>query len=178
MVMSTFHVVSAFRLGAMATVIAALSACAKGGSGREDSDGAGPQPVSSGEASVNDQSDRVPVRVDAWSESEPLTDSSLTQGEKDLLARQVSGCWKPLVDDIDAAESSIGLKISMNRDGTVQRLEILDQGKMAESRSLQALAESAIKAVIGCMPLKLPSDKYDQWRLFVVYFDVGPLVQR
>jgi len=95
-----------------------------------------------------------------------------------LPARQLSDCWTPPVGEAASREAVVRLEVSMNRDGTVHRLEVLDMEKMVDSPSFRAFAESAVRAVVRCMPLKLPPDKYDQWRVLAMYFAAGSLLQR
>lgn len=175
---SSSAIVAAVRLGAMATALAALPACEPGGNVSEDEASARLQVMSPGEASATSGSDRLRIRLEALGESGAAADGALTQSERELLAHQVSACWNPPVGDIEPPARVVGLKLWMNQSGSVQRLEVLDQGMMADSPSLRASAESAIKAVMRCMPLKLPPDKYDRWKIFVMYFDTGPSVQR
>lgn len=167
---SQFPKAAAFRLGAMATVFAALSAC-EPGSGRMVNDATTPLPgLGVVDAAVNGRSERLQISIEEGGKAGRGLGNSLTRGERELAARQVYACWDPSVGDAHPAGSMIRLKLSMNRDGTVQRLEVLDQGRMADNRSLRVFAESAIKAVMRCTPLKLPPDKYVQWQTLVMKF--------
>jgi len=168
----------AFRLWAMAAMLAVVSACGQAKGGTEDERVAGPPVMSSQPVPRGERPYRLRVRIESSGESDVAAENLLTDREKQLPARQISACWVPPAGEPDWARSLIGLKLTMKRDGMVERLEVIDQGKMAESEHLRTLTESAIKAVIRCMPLKLPPDKYDQWREFVMYFDATPLAQR
>lgn len=170
MATSHFPKAAAFRLGAMATVFAALSACEQDGSRKVDDAATRLPGLGVADAAVNGRSDRLRILIEEGGKAGSGSDNSLARGEREQAARQVSACWDPSVGDIDPAGSMIRLKLSMNRDGTVRRLEVLDQGKMADSRSLRAFAESAIKAVMRCTPFNLPPDQYVQWQTLVMRF--------
>lgn len=168
----------AFRLWAMAMVLAVVSACGQASGGTEDEQVAGPTVMSSRPMPGGDSPYRLRIRVEASSESGVAAENLLTQAEKELPARQLSDCWSPPAGEAASREAVVRLKVSMNRDGTVHRLEVLDMEKMVDSPSFRAFAESAVRAVVRCMPLKLPPDKYDQWRVLAMYFAVGSLLQR
>lgn len=178
--MATLHgpVVAAFRMGAVATVFIVLSACEQGTTPTQSGATAGRQVTSPRDASASRERHQPLIGIEPWVEFEPAAGAALTHGDMERSASMVSKCWDVPVDEIDPRDSAVRLKLSMNRDGTVQRLEVLDPEKLADSPSFRALAESAVKAIMKCMPLNLPADKYDQWKVFVLYFDAGPLVQR
>lgn len=138
----------------------------------------GPRVGSSEEPFTQSELNELRLRIETWDSSAPVVEGGLTLGEVELLARQVEVCWRVPVGAAEPSEFAVELKLWMNPDGTVRRLEVVDKAKMTTSPYFRALAESAVKAVMRCMPLKLPRDKYDQWKVFVLYFDLGPFVQR
>ena len=61
----------------------------------------------------------------------------------------------------------------MNRDGTVNKSSVLDRGRYNRDSTFRAAADSALRALRNprCSPLKLPPEKYDQWKSIVINFD-------
>ena len=61
----------------------------------------------------------------------------------------------------------------MNPDGRVRSASIVDTARATGDRFYRTMAESALRAVLNprCQPLRLPADKYDEWRVMVLNFD-------
>ena len=61
----------------------------------------------------------------------------------------------------------------MLRDGTVKNAGVLDIGRYNRDSAFRAAADSALRALRNprCSPLKLPPEKYDQWKTIVINFD-------
>jgi len=55
----------------------------------------------------------------------------------------------------------------------VRDARIVDQGRMSTDSFFRAAAESAMRAVLNprCNPLKLPREKYDVWKSFILNFN-------
>jgi hypothetical protein len=96
-------------------------------------------------------------------------DRSLTQGEIDAIRRQIERCWNVPVGVRGIETMQVRLRIAMNRDGSVARVGIEDQARMAVDPAFRVVAESAQRAVLSCR-LTLPPDKYEQWREMVMTF--------
>lgn len=98
----------------------------------------------------------------------------LTLSEQDALIQQLSGCWNFLTSGgKNAEELSVEVRLYVNADRTVSQADILDKSKYANDSFFKAAADSALRAVRNpnCIPLRLPEDKYDQWKTIVVNFD-------
>jgi biopolymer transport protein ExbD len=86
-----------------------------------------------------------------------------------LLRRQLYGCWSPPVGLSDAKDLVVRVTFSLNRDGS---LSGAPQVKPTASGPLfQVAAESAVRAIRRCTPLKLPADRYESWKEMEVAFD-------
>jgi hypothetical protein len=96
-------------------------------------------------------------------------DQALTQGEIDAIRRQIERCWNVPVGVRGIETMQVRLRIAMNRDGTVARVGIEDQARMAVDPAFRTVAESAQRAVLSCR-LTLPPEKYEQWREMVMTF--------
>ncbi|MCS6781317.1 MAG: hypothetical protein NZ555_16625, partial [Geminicoccaceae bacterium] len=96
-------------------------------------------------------------------------DQALTQGEIDAIRRQIERCWNVPVGVRGIETMQVRLRIAMNRDGSVARVGIEDQARMAVDPAFRTVAESAQRAVLSCQ-LTLPPEKYEQWREMVMTF--------
>jgi len=97
----------------------------------------------------------------------------LAISEIDLIRQQIRECWNLPAGAKDAENLSIEIGMAMNPDATVREARILDQGRLQNDPFYRAAAESALRAVLNprCNPLKLPLEKYNQWRKMILTFD-------
>lgn len=97
----------------------------------------------------------------------------LSISEKDAIMQQIAKCWTIPAGARDAKDMSVLLDISLEKDGTVKSVEIADKARYKSGdKFYQVMAESAVRAVRKCSPLKnLPQDKYDSWAELELNFD-------
>ena len=107
-------------------------------------------------------------------ESDKITQSSqknsfatgLTLSQEDALRAQIFGCWSvPLGLPYDE-DLLVRIKLQLKKDGTIMKSEILDHQRMNRpgQKFYKVLAESALRAVRLCQPLKVPPTGYDKWK--------------
>ena len=103
-----------------------------------------------------------------FDESAPMTISEL-----DAVAQQFLKCWNVPVGARDAKNLLVEISVQANPDGTIRQARILNQGRMRSDSFYRTAAESALRAVLNpiCSPLKLPSEKYERWKLMRLKFD-------
>ena len=92
--------------------------------------------------------------------------SSLTLSEEDALRAQIFGCWSvPLGLPYDQ-DLLVRVKLQLKKDGTIMKSEILDHERMNKpgQKFYKVLAESALRAVRLCQPLKVPPTGYEKWK--------------
>ncbi len=92
--------------------------------------------------------------------------SSLTLSEEDALKAQIFGCWSiPLGLPYDE-NLLVRIKLNLKKDGTIIKSEILDHERMNRpgQKFYKVLAESALRAVRLCQPLKVPPTGYEKWK--------------
>ena len=92
--------------------------------------------------------------------------SGLTLSEEDALRAQIFGCWSvPLGLPYDQ-DLLVRIKLQLKQDGTIMKSEILDHERMNKpgQKFYKVLAESALRAVRLCQPLKVPPTGYDKWK--------------
>tara|TARA_B100001027_G_scaffold173762_1_gene125051 strand:- start:274 stop:1041 length:768 start_codon:yes stop_codon:yes gene_type:complete len=92
--------------------------------------------------------------------------SGLTLSEEDALRAQIFACWSvPLGLPYDE-NLLVRIKLQLKKDGTIMKSEILDHERMNRpgQKFYKVLAESALRAVRLCQPLKVPPTGYDKWK--------------
>ena len=103
----------------------------------------------------------------------------LTLSEEDALKAQIFGCWSvplglPFNEDL-----LVRIKLQLKPDGSIIRTEILDHARM--NRPGQAfykvLAESALRAIKLCQPLRVPSTGYERWKNMQLNFDAREMLE-
>ena len=99
--------------------------------------------------------------------------TGLTLSEEDALRAQIFGCWSvPLGLPYDS-NLLVRIKLELKKDGTIMKSEILDHERMNKpsQKFYKILAESALRAVRICQPLRVPPTGYDKWRNIQLNFD-------
>ncbi len=99
--------------------------------------------------------------------------TGLTLSQEDALRAQIFGCWSvPLGLPYDE-NLLVRIKLSLKRDGTIMKSEILDHQRMNTpgQKFYKVLAESALRAVRLCQPLKVPPTGYDKWKELQLNFN-------
>ena len=97
----------------------------------------------------------------------------LTLSEEDALKAQIFGCWTvplglPYDDNL-----LVRIKLNLKQDGTISKSEILDHERMNRpgQKFYKVLAESALRAVRICQPLRVPQTGYDKWKTIQLNFN-------
>ena len=92
--------------------------------------------------------------------------TGLTLSQEDALRAQIFGCWTvPLGLPYDE-DLLVRIKLKLKKDGTILKSEILDHQRMNRpgQKFYKVLAESALRAIRLCQPLKVPPTGYDKWK--------------
>lgn len=97
----------------------------------------------------------------------------LSVSELDALRRQIAGCWNIPAGARDAENLVVQISVSVNPDGTVRQAKVVNSRAMKQAPYYQIAAESALRAVLhpNCSPLRLPPNKYKQWKDFTFTFN-------
>ena len=99
--------------------------------------------------------------------------TGLTLSQEDALRAQIFGCWSvPLGLPYDE-DLLVRIKLILKKDGTIMKSEILDHQRMNRpgQKFYKVLAESALRAVRLCQPLKVPPTGYDKWKELQLNFN-------
>ena len=99
--------------------------------------------------------------------------TGLTLSEEDALRAQIFGCWSVLLGLPYDENLLVRIKLELKKDGTIMRSEILDHERMNRpgQKFYKVLAESALRAVRLCQPLKVPPTGYDKWKNLQLNFN-------
>ena len=105
---------------------------------------------------------------------------SVTQSDKDAVRRQIERCWNPPVGAPKAENLIVDLRLEVNPDGTVRTVDVADSSRMNSDPYYRAAAESAVRAVLNprCRKLKLPPEKYEEWKILIIGFDPREMLGR
>ena len=99
--------------------------------------------------------------------------TGLTLSQEDALRAQIFGCWSvPLGLPYDE-DLLVRIKLNLKQDGTIMKSEILDHQRMNRpgQKFYKVLAESALRAVRLCQPLKVPPTGYEKWKELQLNFN-------
>ena len=103
----------------------------------------------------------------------------LTLNEEEALKAQIFGCWSiplglPYKEDL-----LVRIKLQLKPDGSIIRTEILDHARMNKPGQAfyKVLAESALRAIKLCQPLRVPSTGYERWKNMQLNFDAREMLE-
>ena len=104
--------------------------------------------------------------------------SKLTLSEEDALKAQIFGCWSIPLGLPYNENLLVRIKLKLKPDGTLIDTEILDHARMNMPGQgfYKVLAESAIRAIQLCQPLKVPTSGYDRWKDLQLNFDAREML--
>ena len=108
-----------------------------------------------------------------------IENSGLSLSEEDALKAQIFGCWSiplglPYNEDL-----LVRIKLELKPDGSVISSEILDHARMNRPGQgfYKVLAESALRAIKLCQPLRVPSTGYERWKDLQLNFDAREMLE-
>ena len=105
--------------------------------------------------------------------------SSLTLSEEDALKAQIFGCWSIPLGLPYNENLLVRIKLKLKSDGTVIKSEILDHARMniPGQAFYKVLAESALRAVRLCQPLRVPTTGHERWKDLQLNFDANEMLK-
>ena len=108
-----------------------------------------------------------------------IENNKLTLSEEDALKAQIFGCWSiplglPYNEDL-----LVRIKLMLEPDGSVTKTEILDHARMNKPGQgfYKVLAESALRAIKLCQPLRVPATGYERWKELQLNFDAREMLE-
>ena len=108
-----------------------------------------------------------------------LENVGLSLSEEDALKAQIFGCWSIPLGLPYNENLLVRIKLQLNPDGTVSQSEILDHARMNKPGQgfYKVLAESALRAVKLCQPLRVPTTGYERWKELQLNFDAREMLE-
>ena len=105
--------------------------------------------------------------------------TGLTLSQEDALKAQIFGCWSLPLGLPYHKYLLVRIKLKLKPDGTVLRTEILDHARMNQPGQgfYKVLAESALRAVRICQPLRVPPTGYEKWKDLQLNFDANEMLK-
>ena len=105
--------------------------------------------------------------------------TSLTLSEEDALKAQIFGCWSIPLGLPYNENLLVRIKLKLKLDGTLIKSEILDHARMNTPGQgfYKVLAESALRAIRLCQPLRVPTTGYERWKDLQLNFDANEMLK-
>ena len=105
--------------------------------------------------------------------------TGLSLSEEDALKAQIFGCWSIPLGLPYNENLLVRIKLKLKPDGTVIKSEILDHARMNKPGQgfYKVLAESALRAIKLCQPLRVPSTGYERWKELQLNFDAREMLE-
>ncbi len=108
-----------------------------------------------------------------------VENAGLSLSEEDALKAQIFGCWSIPLGLPYNENLLVRIKLQLKPDGTVSKSEILDHARMNKPGQgfYKVLAESALRAVKLCQPLRVPTTGYERWKELQLNFDAREMLE-
>ena len=113
------------------------------------------------------------------SQDKSLNNVGLTLSEEDALKAQIFGCWSIPLGLPYNENLMVRIKLKLKPDGTIIDSEILDHARMNKpgQNFYKVLAESALRAIQLCQPLRVPSTGYERGKDLQLNFDAREMLE-
>jgi len=130
--------------------------------------------------SIEDQAETT-KKLDKVTQSQDssMNLSGLSLSEEDALKAQIFGCWSIPLGLPYNENLLVRIKLKLKPDGSVIKTEILDHARMNKPGQAfyKVLAESALRAIQLCQPLRVPTTGYDRWKDLQLNFDAREMLE-
>ena len=105
--------------------------------------------------------------------------TGLSLSEEDALKAQIFGCWSIPLGLPYNENLLVRIKLELKPDGSISKSEILDHARMNKPGQgfYKVLAESALRAVKLCQPLRVPTTGYERWKELQLNFDAREMLE-
>ena len=103
----------------------------------------------------------------------------LSLSEEDALKAQIFGCWSIPLGLPYNQNLLVRIQLKLKPDGSVIKSEILDHARMNKPGQgfYKVLAESALRAIQLCQPLRVPTTGYERWKDLQLNFDAREMLE-
>ena len=125
-------------------------------------------------AETNKKTDKITQDQD-----EKIDLGGLSLSEEDALKAQIFGCWSIPLGLPYSKNLLVRIKLQLKPDGSIIQSEILDHARMNKpgQEFYKVLAESALRAIKLCQPLRVPSTGYEKWKELQLNFDAREMLE-
>ena len=125
-------------------------------------------------AETNNKTDKI-----TQDQQKNLENTGLSLNEEDALKAQIFGCWSIPLGLPYNENLLVRIKLQLNPDGTILQSEILDHARMNKPGQgfYKVLAESALRAIKLCQPLRVPTTGYERWKELQLNFDAREMLE-
>ena len=120
-----------------------------------------------------------PLSKDAFLQAPDIANLKPRFEDWNLIKAQIFGCWSiPLGLPYDE-NLLVRIKLKLKPDGSVTKTEILDHARMNKPGQgfYKVLAESALRAIKLCQPLRVPTTGYERWKELQLNFDAREMLE-
>ena len=101
--------------------------------------------------------------------------SELSITEADAIAGRLRQCWNLDPGAMGIKDMIVEIRAFLNQDGSVRKVDILDETRYNSDTHFRSVADSARRAVFICAPYSIfaekYSDKYDMWKTMLLRFN-------
>ena len=108
-----------------------------------------------------------------------IDSGGLSLSEEDALKAQIFGCWSIPLGLPYNENLLVRIKLQLKPGGSIIKSEILDHARMNKPGQgfYKVLAESALRAIKLCQPLRVPSKGYEKWKELQLNFDAREMLE-
>jgi len=112
-------------------------------------------------------------------QNKSIDSGGLSLSEEDALKAQIFGCWSIPLGLPYNENLLVRIKLQLKPDGSIMKSEIIDHARMNKPGQgfYKVLAESALRAVKLCQPLRVPSTGYERWKELQLNFDAREMLE-
>ena len=113
------------------------------------------------------------------SDDQSMKLSGLSLSEEDALKAQIFGCWSIPLGLPYNENLLVRIKLKLKPDGSIIDSEIIDHARMNRpgQNFYRVLAESALRAIQLCQPLRVPTTGYERWQELQLNFDAKEMLE-
>ena len=113
------------------------------------------------------------------SQDQTMDQTGLSLSEEDALKAQIFGCWSIPLGLPYNENLLVRIKLKLKPDGTIMNSEIIDHARMNKPGQgfYKVLAESALRALQLCQPLRVPTTGYERWKDMQLNFDAREMLE-
>ena len=126
-----------------------------------------------GGATIKEGTNVVNMGIEGGSGGSYFTELSIT--ETDAISSRLRACWNLDPGARGIEDMIIEIRAYLNKDGSVQKVDILDDARYRGDGHFRSIADSARRAVYVCAPYNILTekhgDKYDMWKTMLLRFN-------